>query len=164
MNQATKRFFAKLYLQQASSGDYVDWASDCLEDGFDSKSLRMLAGLNKNHNIKSDFGELFRQSLDELGWNYLGEKEVLLDHSKDLARKILSGELETEKGSHLINQIYVQLGFPAELENWAYLYDGDSTEWYERSRWLPFIQKYNHEKWLEAIIRETKKLVETDFS
>jgi len=40
MNEATKHFFVKIYLQQASSGDYVDWAIACLEDGVDSKRLR----------------------------------------------------------------------------------------------------------------------------
>lgn len=47
---------------------------------------------------------------------------------------------------------------------WNLLYDGHSSEWYERSRWLPFIQKYNHEKWLEAVKLEATNLANAKFS
>ena len=164
MNEATKQFFAKLYLQKASSDDYVDWAFACLDEGLDSKSLRLLAALSKNHSIKADFEELFRLSLNELDWNYLSKKEVLIDYAKDLAKQILSGEIEPEDGIEIINKIYLQLNFPPQLEMWGY-FDGHSAEWYDRSRWwIPFISTYNHERWLEAVKGEAKDLIETDFS
>lgn len=164
MNEATKQFFAKLYLQQITNGDYVDWAFACLEKGFDSKSLRLLAGLDRNHTIKADFEELFRRSLVELGWDYPNEKEVLLNHSKNIAKEILAGEIEAAKGCEQINEIYYQLGFPPELEVWTYLDGGHSDEWYDRVWWIPFMQKFNQKNWFEAVNREAKDLIETDFS
>lgn len=164
MNEATKQFFVKLYLQQAANADYVDWAFACLEEDFDSKSLRLLAGLNKNHSIKADFEELFRQAISELGWNYPNEKEVLLNHSKEIAKKILSGEIKEAKGCELINDIYFELGFPPELEVWTYLDGGHSTEWYDRIWWIPFMQKFNQKNWFEAVRREAENLAKTNFS
>ncbi|HRH40943.1 MAG TPA: hypothetical protein PKY82_04810 [Pyrinomonadaceae bacterium] len=163
MNEITKQLFARIYLDKITSDNFVDWAIDCLEEGLDTKSLRLLAGLDKNHPIEADFNELFRKSLDELGWKYLGEKEVLLDHAQNLAKKILSGELDPIKGSEQIHQIYIQLHFPDELQYWRYLDDGHLSEWFDKVWWIPFMQKYNHKNWLEAVMREAKKLSETVF-
>lgn len=164
MSEVTKQIFTKIYLEKINNEDYVDWAIDCLEDGFDSTSLRELAGLNKNHSINADFEELFNNSLNELGWKFLNEKEVLLNYSKDLAKKILSSEIEAVEGSELINKIYHKLSFPKELENWSYIDGGHSSEWYDRSRWFPFIQKFNHKKWLSAVMKEANDLLEIKIS
>lgn len=116
MNEATKQFFLRLNLEQWMGGDeYVDWAFTCLEEGVDSKSLRLLAGFDKKHPHKADFEELFRQSLDELGWRYLTDEEVLLDYAKSLAKQFLSKEIESVEAVEKINGIYIQLGFPDEL-------------------------------------------------
>lgn len=164
MNEATKQFFLKLNLEQWISGsEYVDWAFTCLEEGFDSKSLRLLAGFDKNHPYKADFDELFRLALKELGWRYLTDKEVLLNYAKSLAKQILSGDIDPVEGVERVNSIYIQLGFPEELEYWRYLADGNSSEW-EDTTWIPGVYKYNHEKWLEAVMREAKFLTEKNFS
>lgn len=164
MNETTKQFFLKLYLEDWTNGsEYVDWAFSCLEEGFDSKSLRLLAGLNKKHPYQTDFEELFRTSLNELDWKYLSVKEVLLAYAKSFAKQILSGEIEPDAGVEKVQSIYFRLGFPEELEYWSDLADGSSSEW-EDTTWIPGVYKYNHEKWLEAVMREANFLVERDFS
>lgn len=164
MNEATKQFFLKLNLEHWTDGSaYVDWAFDCLEEGFDSKSLRLLAGFDKKHPYKADFEELFRQSLNELGWKYLSDKEVLLTYAKSLAEQIISGELDAAEGVEKINGIYIQSGLSEELEYWRFLADGSSSEW-EDITWIPGVYKYNHDKWLEAVMREAKFLSERNFS
>ena len=150
MNEVTKQFFVKLYLQKASSDDYVDWAIDCLEEGLDSKSLRLLAGMSKTHSITADFEDLFRQSLSELNWNYLDKKESLFNLAKEIAKQILSGEIESVEAVDRIHEVYVQLGYPAKLEMWNLLYDGHSYDWYDKS-WIPFMSTYNHERWLQYV-------------
>ena len=92
------------------------------------------------------------------------EERELFVQSKELAKKILSNEIETEEAVEKIRNIYVQLGFPAELEMWNLLYDGHSSDWYERSRWLPFIQTYNHESWLQIVRLEATDLANRDYS
>lgn len=160
MNEITKQFFLRINLEpNLEDSEYVDWAMECLVDGFDSKSLRLLAGFDKRHPYKADFEELFRKSLDELGWDYLSDKEVLFDYAKSLAKQILSEEIEINEGVEKLNSVYILLGFPTELEMWSLLYDGHSSDWYDRVWWFPFMQTYNHQNWIEAVKREAEYLV-----
>ncbi len=164
MNEATKQFFVTLYLQQVTNGDYVDWAVTCLEEGFDSKGIRLLAGMSKTHSITADFEDLFRQSLSELYWNYLDKKESLFNHAKEIAKQIRSGEIESVNAVEKIHEISFQLGYPTELEIWNLLYDGHSDDWYDSSCWIPFMSKYNHEKWLQCVQLEASDLAKFEFS
>ncbi len=163
MNEATKQFFAKLYLQKASSDDYVDWAVACLEDGFDSKNLRMLAATEKMF-YPSEIEDRFKRTLKELGWEKPSEKESLLSYAKELAKKTVSGELSPEKGCKEIYLISLKLDYPEELKGWLWLDEGHdpvSMEWL----WDSYnYSEMNKEKWIEVIIREAKKLAETNFS
>jgi hypothetical protein len=163
MNEETKQFFLKLYLQQITNGDYVDWAITCLEEGFDSKSLRLLAGMSKTHSIKADFKDLFRHSLSELNWNYLDKKESLFNHAKEIAKQILADEIESVEAVDKIHEICVHLDYPNELEIWNLLYDGHSNDWYDRSRWIPFMSTYKHERWLQYVKLEAIDLAKADF-
>lgn len=151
-----------MYLQKATNADFVDWAFDCLEEGFDSKSLRLLAGLSKDHNISRDFDELFEKSLNELGWRYLSESEVLPDFAKDIAKSIISGEQKAVDGVEMISDIHFRLGSPKELEIWMLLEEGHSDEWYDPS-WIPFLTTFNYEKWHEVVMREAKELASPNF-
>lgn len=164
MNEATKQFFVKLHLKDELSGaSYVDWAMDCLEEGFDTKSLRLLAGMNKTHSIEADFDELFRQSLEELGWKYPGKKEALFNYAKDMAKQVLSNEIDAVEAVEKISEIYVRLGCPAELEIWNLLNEGHSDEWFDSSRWIPGLSKFNRENWLAVVKREAQNLTEQNF-
>ena len=164
MNEATKPLFAKIYLEKVASDDYVDWAISCLEDGFDSKNLRMLAASEKPY-YSPEIDKRFRQSLEELNWKYPEKEESLLNYAKYLAGKIISAEITPSQGCKEIYQISWELDYPDKLKNWLYLDEGynpetmewlvDSTEYYP----LNESQKFN-----EAIVYEAKKLVSTDFS
>ena len=163
MNEAMKQFFAKLYLQKASSDDYVDWAIACLEDGFDSKNLCMLAATDKSFYTPENETR-FRRALDELGWKYLSKKEALLFQAKDLAKKIISGELLPVEGCIKINKLASILDYADELRDWILLVEGIDPvidEWIFDPSEYPAIQS---QKWFEVIIREAKKLAEADFS
>ena len=163
MNESTKQFFAKLYLKQITNGDYVDWAISCLEEKFDSKGLRLLAGMSKAHLIEDDFKDLFRQSLTELNWDYLEKKESLFNHAKKIAKQLLSGEIEYDDAVAKIHEVYIELSYPTELEMWSYFYNGHSSDWYERSHWIPFIQTYNHDRWIQYVKLEAIDLAKANF-
>src|SRR5947208_1791574 len=92
------------------------------------------------------------------------EEKQMLFQSQEIAKGILSGEIDPVKGSEQIHEIYIQLHSPNELENWRYLDGGHSAEWYDRVWWFPFMQRYNHKNWLEAVNREAMELSESDFS
>jgi hypothetical protein len=160
MNEATKHFFAKFYLQKVTSEDYVDWAIACLEDGFDSKNLRILSAMSSPL-YSSEIDEKFRLALSELNWNFPNEIELLLNYAKEIAQKINSNEINPINGLSKIHEIDISLNYPKELQAWTMLdggYDPDSNE---------FIGDYSDtQKQLlsNAVFREAKKLAEIDFS
>ncbi len=164
MNEATKQFFVKLYLGQAPSGDYVDWAIACLEDDFDSKNLRMLAGMEKQ-SYSYEVEEKFRRALTELGWKYPSEKETLQNYVKDLAKAIVIGKVNPAEGCHKIYNVVAFLEYPKELSSWIYLDEGLEPETYETLYDLfEDIPSQNTDKWFKAITDEAQKLAETKFS
>jgi hypothetical protein len=163
MNEATKRFFARLYLEQAKSDDYLAWAIACLEDGFDSKNLRMLASTEKPF-YPSDVKDRFRRSLNELGWSYPSRKESLLSYAKELAGEIVTGNLYPPAGCNQIYKIALTLEYPDELTEWIYLDDGINPENYETIADIDNYPAIETPKWIDAIIRQAKKLAETNFS
>ncbi len=164
MNEIATQLFAKIYLEKATSDDFVDWAIACLEDGFDSKNLRMLAAAEKPY-YSSEIDKRFRQSLKELDLDYPNKEETLLDYAKSFAKKIISAELTPEQGCKKIYQISWELDYPDKLKNWLYLDEGvnpETMEWLvDSTKFYPFSES---QKLNEAIISEAKKLVETNFS
>ncbi|MGI8469902.1 MAG: hypothetical protein ACR2N3_15790 [Pyrinomonadaceae bacterium] len=160
MNEATKQFFAKLYLQQASSDTYVDWAIACLEDGLDSKNLRMLASMNSPF-YSSEIDEKFRHALDELGISFPNKRELLLNYAKDIALKIVSGEINSIDGLNEIHSIDISLNYPKELQAWTMLDGGYDPETKE---WIGDFTDIQKQMLSNIIIREAKKLAEMDFS
>ncbi len=164
MNEATKQFFVKFYLQQASSDDYVDWAIACLEDGLDSKNLRMLASMGKPF-YSSEIEDKFRLALTELGFKYPSEKETLENYVKDLAKAIVKGEINPSDGCHKIYNVGVFLEYPREMTSWTFLDDGLEPGTYDTLYDLfEDTPSQNTDKWFKAIIEEAKKLAETNFS
>ncbi len=162
MNQATKRFFARLYLEQAKSDDYVDWAIACLEDGFDSKNLRMLAATEKPF-YPSEIEDRFRRSLNELGWSYPSRKESLLSYAKKLAGEIVTGNLYPPVGCNQIFKIALALEYPIELTEWIYLDDGINPETYETIANIDNYPAIETPIWIDAIIRQAEKLANSSY-
>lgn len=163
MNEESKEFFAKLYLHKAGSDNYVDWAIACLEDGFDSKNLRMLAATDKPL-YPAEIEDRFQNALKELGWNYPSKRESLMNYPKKIAEKIVSGELPPDEGCRQIYLISLELDYPEELKDWIWLDEGHDPV---TNEWLWDEYSYSEgkkSKWFEVIIREAKKLAETNFS
>jgi hypothetical protein len=163
MNDLTKQLFARIYLDKIISDDFVDWAVACLEEGLDTKSVRMLAASDKPY-YSIEIQERFNKALNELVWEKPTEKESLLSYAKMFAREIIEGKISPLKGSHEIFMISLELDYPPELKGWLYLnegYDPVTMEHLWDSYNFPHADR---EKWNESVFREAKKLVETDFS
>jgi hypothetical protein len=170
MNELTRQLFAQIYLDKITSEDFVDWAIACLEEGLDTRSLRMLAASDKPYYSSDkpyysiEIEERFNKALNELVWEKPTEKESLLSYAKMFAREIIEGNISPLKGSHEIFMISLELDYPPELKGWLYLnegYDPVTMEHLWDSYNFPHADR---EEWNESVIREAKKLVETDFA
>ena len=72
-------------------------ATDALAEGFDSASLRVLAG--EMNPAMSDAGPLFERSLAEIGLRLPTKQEAALIIGKHYARRILRGDLTPYEGA-----------------------------------------------------------------
>ena len=123
MNSETIGIIAERYLGSASCEDYVEWAKACLAANVDSKSLRILASLQKPL-YSSEVDDYFYRSLNELGWTMTEERECLFQYARQVAQQILSNELPPREGCRKIYRIGDALGYPGDLIAWLYLDEG----------------------------------------
>jgi len=75
--------------------------TEALLDNYDSESLRILAGLDEK-TAEDEVMFYFKRSLRELGILLPEVKEAIYILSKEVACKIISGELEEYDGGRLI--------------------------------------------------------------
>ena len=107
----------KLLAEKYFKEDINDWAIKCLERGYDSKSLRILASMSKCDS-DSELDNYFQRSLKELGWNKIEKQDYLMSYAKILAREIIEEKSDPIKASRKIYQILVDLDYPTELHGW----------------------------------------------
>jgi hypothetical protein len=96
-----------------SDSGLVDWALEKLEEGFESKSLILLAGLAPGEYDEAQ--GLLRNTMIELGYELPSEEELLLQRAKDIAVKIVRKEIDPHEGADLLDDISTSLGDPDEL-------------------------------------------------
>ena len=122
----TLRLLALRAFDNATAQDMVDWAVTALAGGWDSPSLRILAGL--------DLGELpsvfeanpyLDRALHELGFEVPDHEVVVRDYVDQLAAEIAGGRLNPKDGVDLIHLVAVSpLSHPPDLQPWCDLSDG----------------------------------------
>ena len=135
--------------------DVSDWAVNCFEKGFDSKSLRMLASMSK-FDSAAELDEFFQRALKELGWDNIKEEIFLMRYAEILAQEIVANKIDPIKASRDIYQILRDLNYPPELHGW---YEIDEMIWdYEH-----FLKNSDQGYWFrpkEQLILEIKKVSE----
>jgi len=94
-----------------------DWAVKCLEAGFDSSSLRMLASMtaaDSPSEIDNMVGRVFREN----GWNEIDPYLYLMRYARTVAEGILSSKTDPIQGSHEIYRILRATDGHSELSAW----------------------------------------------
>lgn len=94
--------------------DLSDWAINCLEKDFDSKSLRMLVSMWK-WSPPSELDNYFQRSLKELGWDKIDKRDYLMRYAEILAREIIEDKTDPIKAALEIYDILKDLDYPSEL-------------------------------------------------
>ena len=103
-----------------------DIAMSALEEGLDTPSLRILAGMNESDN-PFEIEKYFRQMLDELHIELADKRQVALDYALIIAGQILTGDEDTITGTRSI--FTIALGeYPFEKETRKYVYDSIGLE------------------------------------
>jgi hypothetical protein len=114
MNDEVIKFLAE---QHWKKEELPDWAIRCLESGYDSNSLRILASMLKRDSA-SELDYYFQRSLNELGWNKIEAPDYLMKYAKILAREIVEEKTAPLEACRIIYKILVDLDYPPELHAW----------------------------------------------
>ncbi len=81
-----------------------DLAVRALELGYDSRSLRMLAATLPSE-PSSVIDDLYRRSVNELGWGEIRSDDYLIEYDKFVARGILADRIDAISGSKDLHRI-----------------------------------------------------------
>lgn len=114
INQDIIELLAERWLKK---DDISDWAIKCLEKGFDSKSLRILASTSSSDS-PSETDDYFKRALKELGWDKIERTDYLMEYSKILAQRIVEDRVDEIETSKVIYRILIELDYPSELQAW----------------------------------------------
>jgi hypothetical protein len=117
----------EVVLGQTTGKGLAVWATAALASGFDSLSLRILAGLDLAPVSMHEAEPIFWRSLEELGIQHDRRPESLLRrYARDVAEKILSGRVPVQQGLDLIHgRVVSPLEHSWDLMPWCYLWEGN---------------------------------------
>lgn len=105
--------------------EYVNWAADALEAGFDGPGLRILAGLHGNEDFDDwAFHRRLNTVVHELGL-HVRDDDAYLQYAREVSRDIILGVLEPGEGLRRLGEPYGWGGrdaVPAVIRPWIDLY------------------------------------------
>ena len=120
MNYLITAIFGKKALQQLSSGDYVDWAGEMLVQGYDSRSLRILAGLDR---FVSTFEaeDYFVRAITELNLTLPDSDTAIRAYACAIARQIIEDEITARDGVRALFKICIATEYAGDFIIWLEL-------------------------------------------
>jgi hypothetical protein len=108
----------------SSSGSrIVDWAVDALVAGWDSPSLRVLAGLEKPPN-EFEVDRYVTQVAQELRIDIPNRRGLGELYALVIARDLVDGAAPPYEGSRELRRLWLVLGCPTSLQPWSMYEDG----------------------------------------
>jgi hypothetical protein len=127
----TAELFADLHLDRLSGEKICAWAVSALEAGFDTESLRTLAGMSLE--VLPSFFEArpyFMRALQELQLSLPSNREeALRAYVRSVAQDLVVGRRAVESALQDIHSaVVVPLNHPPDLMGWCYLWEGNAPD------------------------------------
>jgi hypothetical protein len=122
MALSTKAIFGKRALYQLPSSDYIDWAGEMLVQGYDSYSLRILAGLEC---LASTFEseDYFLRASTELGLSIPDSGAAVRAYACEIAQQIVEGKVTAQDGVRALYRICLATEYDRDYLIWLELDD-----------------------------------------
>jgi hypothetical protein len=115
-----KQLIDKFYFENQSSDNLRDIALKGIEEGFDSPSLCILAGLEKNE-TPSKIDYYFQQTLLELDIKVPSTREDALKYAVSIVEEIFAGNMDViEATSAIIDNVLQRFDFFEESKIYCY--------------------------------------------
>ena len=137
----------------------VDWAVLLLQNGYDSESLTILAGLdNEQTEVRENY---FWNSIQELDLNLnKTESEIIDVYAKDIAKKVIEGKLNPIKGLSIMSEIVVLSDYSGKYIHFYEVEDDISNLKHDNS--TIFNHNLNHNNINSFLIKEFQLFLEME--
>ena len=122
MNYLVTEIFAKQALGHVFTGDYVDWAVEMLVQGHDSRSLRILAGLDRSGST-FEAENYFVRSMSELDLTPPDPDSAIRAYACEIARRIIDSEITSHEGVRALYKICTATYYAPDFVIWLQLDD-----------------------------------------
>jgi hypothetical protein len=121
-----------------SGAALVDWATRALEQGVETESLVLLAGLARDCSVY-DAGPLLDRGLTELNVTVPGPADLRRAYVGVVSRAFLAGTMKADEALEMVHRSAVTpLGHPADLAPWCFVWESldpaDFRTW-NRMKW-----------------------------
>lgn len=122
----TARLLGQDTVGTVTAEQLVQWAVQALCAGYDTPSLRNLAGMDLDGPPTTyDASQVFRRAVAELGITVPEREQLLRDYVAEIARGVVEGTVEPEAAVDLIHRdVLGPLEHPNDLMAWCYLWEG----------------------------------------
>lgn len=115
----------RFHLGRVEQSEYVEWAGDALEAGYDSPALRILAGLHGEEEM-NDWAFLPRLNtvVLELGL-HVRDDDAVVQYAREVSRDVVLGVLDPEEAVRRLGEPYGWSGrttVPTVIRPWLDLY------------------------------------------
>src|SRR5262249_24836072 len=117
----TAAFFYARSVDRGLASDYVDWATAMLEQGHDSKNVRMLAGLEGDNTFEAR--DHFLRAMRELNLTEPDRRTAMRAYACELAQQLASGTIDPATGVRHLYDMCIAEGYPHDLMIWYHLDD-----------------------------------------
>lgn len=154
--------FGLQVLKEVRSANYVDWAVGMIVEGFDSPSLRILAGLDENGNV-FETAETFGKVVREMGIQEPNTQGKFRGYACYQASRILDGTISPENGVKALYRVWLKSNYDHPYSIWCSL--DDALDWVQQGNYCMagvllgdgFVR---YEDWLARVKAEAYKLVD----
>ncbi|HTG94288.1 MAG TPA: hypothetical protein VL866_16960 [Pyrinomonadaceae bacterium] len=122
MDYLIAAIFGRRALGQLSSDDYKDWAGEMLLQSYDSRSLRILAGLDRFVNtIEAE--DYFLRAINELNLRPPDRDAAIRAYACEIAQRVVDDIILAQDGVRWLFQICIATDYARDFVIWFELED-----------------------------------------
>lgn len=156
ISELTYKIAAFPAIQQIEPNESIDWATEMIELGYESRTLYMLASVNKPANY-FEVIEHVKNAVEELGLKLRDGDDAILSYASYYVHQIARGEKIRENLTELYKfcqkRDYEELVYDFYLLHWAW----DDLDYEENNHYWEGARRNNIE---QIVVNEAKNWIE----
>ncbi len=110
-------------MSQITAEDYIDWAVEMLEQGYDFRQLRILAVLDRKTTSRLEAGDYFLRCMKELNLPAPDSEKAILAYAREAAQEIVEENIPARKGVRNMFKFCLATDYDHDFVIWLELDD-----------------------------------------